>query len=69
MSNVRSHLTGASPPLTFAPDAEALAEFHSAWGWLLVEQYTPLLFSVLGDAFLQVRSGAVLWLSTGTGEL
>jgi hypothetical protein len=39
-----------------------------AWGWLVPEPWTPLLFSVLGDVFLQ-KQGKVYWLNTGTGEI
>ena len=55
--------------LTFTPSDEAVAEFASAWGWLINEPFTPLLFSVLGDVFFQDKSGKVVWLNTGTGEL
>ena len=55
--------------LTFTPDDEAVAEIASAWGWLIQEPFTPLLFSSLGDMFFQAESGGVFWLNTGTGEI
>lgn len=55
--------------LTFTPDAEAVLALRESWAWLVQEPYRPVLFSVLGDAFLQVESGAILWLNTGAGEL
>jgi hypothetical protein len=55
--------------LTFTPDAEAVQTLRSSWAWLLTESYKPVLFSVLGDPFLQTESGAILWLNTGTAEL
>jgi len=55
--------------LTFEPDEETLATFRSSWSWLLREPYTPLLFSTLGDVFLESEGGAVYWLNTGVGSL
>ena len=55
--------------LTFSPDAEAVQTLRAAWAWLITEPYKPVLFSVLGDPFLQVESGTILWLNTGTAEL
>jgi hypothetical protein len=56
--------------LTFTPDAEAVRELRSAWAWLLKEDYSLVLFSVLGDVFFSVPStGEVKWLNTGTGDV
>jgi len=56
--------------LTFTPDGEAVRELRKAWSWLLTEEYTPVLFSVVGDVFLRmVAAGEVQWLNTGTGEI
>lgn len=56
--------------LTCVPDAEAVRELRRSWIWLLAEDYTPVLFSVLGDMFFELRStGEVKWLNTGTGDV
>lgn len=55
--------------MIFTPDTEAVQALRTSWAWLITEPYRPVLFSVLGDAFLQVESGAILWLNTGTAEL
>ena len=56
--------------LTFTPDAEAVQELRSSWAWLLKEEYTPVLFTALGDVFYEVLpTGEVKWLNTGTGEV
>lgn len=55
--------------LTFTPDAEAVQALRASWAWLIAEPYKPVLFSALGDTFLQLESGAILWLNTGTAEL
>jgi 8-oxo-dGTP pyrophosphatase MutT (NUDIX family) len=55
--------------LTFSPDEEAVSALATSWAWLLPDTWTPLLFSVLGDVFLEKPSGGVFWLNTGTGEV
>lgn len=56
--------------LTFAPDTDAMDELRRAWAWLLKEDYAPILFSVLGDMFLEVAAtGEIRWLNTGTGDV
>jgi hypothetical protein len=56
--------------LTFTPDAEAVRELRSSWAWLMKDEYSPVLFSVLGDVFFKVLStGEVKWLNAGTGEV
>jgi hypothetical protein len=54
--------------VTCSPSAEATLVLKRAWGWLVPEPWVPLLFSVLGDVFLQ-KDGKVYWLNTGTGEI
>jgi hypothetical protein len=36
---------------------------------MLREPFVPVLFSALGDVFLEPDSGGVWWLNTGVGEL
>jgi len=55
--------------LTFTPDTEAVLTLRASWAWLLDKPYKPVLFSVLGDAFIQLESGVIQWLNTGTGEV
>lgn len=55
--------------LTFTPDTLAVQALRASWAWLVPEPYKLVLFSVLGDAFLQEKSGAILWLNTGAAEL
>ena len=62
MSNAWSSLTFSAPP-------EALQELGASWGWLLREPFTPVLFSSLGDVFIEPDSGGVWWLNTGTAKL
>lgn len=53
---------------TITPDDEALRALRDAWSWLLGEAWTPALFSVWGDVFLD-QDGRIFWLNTGTGEI
>ena len=55
--------------LTVTPSDEAVEQLFASWSWFLKEPFTPLLFTVLGDVFLQSESGDVYWLDTGAGEL
>jgi hypothetical protein len=55
--------------LTFTPNDEAVEQLFASWAWLLQIPFAPVLFSVLGDAFLQSESGEIYWLETGAGEL
>jgi Domain of unknown function (DUF1851) len=55
--------------LTFTPSDEAVEQLFAAWSWLFQISFTPVLFSILGDAFLKSESGDVYWLETGTGDL
>lgn len=47
----------------------ALQELGNSWGWLIGEPFTPILFSAIGDAFVEKDSGGLWWLNTGVGEL
>lgn len=55
--------------LTIVPPPQAVRELETSWGWLLREPFTPVLFSALGDAFIEPESGGIWWLNTGTAEL
>jgi len=55
--------------LTFTPSGEAVQSLAESWKWLIKEPFSPVLFSILGDVFLQPESGGVWWLNTGTAEL
>jgi hypothetical protein len=59
-------ITGAD--LTFTPNQDAIERLAEAWAWLLREPFRPVLFSVMGDVFLEPDSGGIWWLNTGTGE-
>lgn len=55
--------------LTIVPSPEALQELCASWGWLLSGPFTPVLFSSLGDVFIEPDAGGIWWLNTGTAEL
>lgn len=55
--------------ITVTPTAEAVSELREAWSWFLGADWRPMLFSAVGDVFLQLPSGTVWWLSTATGSL
>lgn len=55
--------------ITINPTAEAVAELRESWSWLLGVDWRPMLFSAVGDVFLQLPSGTVWWLSTAAGSL
>jgi Domain of unknown function (DUF1851) len=55
--------------LTCTPSDEAIEQLFASWAWLLQVPFKPILFSILGDAFLESESGEVFWLETGGGEL
>ncbi|MCZ8253807.1 MAG: DUF1851 domain-containing protein [Hylemonella sp.] len=55
--------------LTLQPNAAALEALREHWRWLLGEDWSPLLFSALGDVFLRLPAGTVWWLSTATGSM
>jgi hypothetical protein len=55
--------------VTITPPDEAVAELRKSWSWLLGSRWRPLLFSAVGDVFLELQAGTVWWLSTATGSL
>ncbi len=55
--------------LVCAPSEESVQQFVDSWGWLIREPFVPVLFSALGDVFLQPDSGGIWWLNTGTAEV
>ena len=55
--------------VTVVPGEASLAALRRHWHWLLGERWTPLLFSAVGDVFVELPAGAVWWLSTATGSL
>ena len=55
--------------ITIQPSAAALESLRQHWRWQLGDDWSPLLFSALGDVFLRVPAGTVWWLSTATGSL
>lgn len=55
--------------LTIQPNPAALAALRQHWRWQLGESWKPLLFSAIGDVFLEVPAGTVWWLSTATAAL
>lgn len=57
------------PLVTCAPSHQAILALKRSWAWLVPEPWTPALFSVLGDVFLQKEDGQIYWFNTGTGEL
>lgn len=54
--------------LTVTPDDEAVQTLRASWSWLLGEDWSPILFSIWGDVFIQ-RPNGVAWLNTGIGEV
>jgi hypothetical protein len=54
--------------LTLTPDEEAVRTLRSSWAWLLGDDWSPILFSIWGDVFIQ-RSDGVAWVNTGTAEV
>lgn len=56
--------------LTCTPDEEAIKSLAASWEWQIGKDFTPLLFTALGDMFYQSDKGeAVYWLNTGTAEV
>ena len=55
--------------LTCTPTDAALKQLAESWGWMLREPFVPVVFSAVGDVFLEPDSGGVWWLNTGVGEL
>jgi hypothetical protein len=55
--------------LTFQPTPDAIAALRAHWAWQLGDDWEPLMFSVIGDVFLEQREGTIWWLSTAMGTL
>jgi hypothetical protein len=55
--------------LTCIPSDEAVKQLAESWADVLREPFVPVMFSVLGDVFLERDSGGIWWLNTGMGEL
>ncbi len=53
--------------ITIQPSDGAVHALRENWRWLLGDAWTPILFSAVGDVFLEVTAGTVWWLSTATG--
>lgn len=54
--------------LTFTPDDEAVQTLRASWAWLLGDDWSPILFSIWGDVFIQ-RPDGVAWVNTGTADV
>lgn len=46
-----------------------LDDICSDWQWLLNNEYSPIMVTLSGDAFLSDKGGSIHWLDTGTGQL
>jgi hypothetical protein len=55
--------------ITFSPSAESVAALRRHWEWKLGSRWTPIMFSVIGDVFIELDAKSVWWLSTATGSL
>ena len=55
--------------LTFQPTPDAIAALRAHWAWQLGDDWEPLMFSVIGDVFLERHKGTIWWLSTAMGTL
>jgi hypothetical protein len=55
--------------ITIQPSDAAVEALRKHWRWQLGDDWTPVMFSAIGDVFLEVTSGAIWWLSTATGSL
>jgi Domain of unknown function (DUF1851) len=55
--------------ITIQPSDAAVESLREHWRWQLGDDWTPLLFSAIGDVFIEVAAGTVWWLSTATGSL
>lgn len=50
------------------PVEQGASDMLSCWRWLTGQTAEIILVSTLGDAFLQEETGAVYWLSAGSGS-
>jgi hypothetical protein len=55
--------------LTFSPSPRSVAALREHWAWKLGNDWTPIMFSVIGDVFIELPAKSVWWLSTATGSL
>ncbi len=55
--------------LVFYPQPESVAKLRKHWAWLLGNEWSPIMFSVIGDVFIELPSRSIWWLSTATGSL
>ena len=55
--------------ITIQPSDVAVEALRKNWRWQLGDDWTPFLFSAIGDVFFEDAAGAVWWLSTATGSL
>lgn len=55
--------------LVCTPSDESVQQFVASWGWLIREPFVPVLFTALGDVFIQPDSGGIWWINTGTAEV
>ena len=55
--------------ITIQPSDVAVEALRKYWRWQLGDDWTPFLFSAIGDVFFEDAAGAVWWLSTATGSL
>ena len=55
--------------ITFSPSPESVAVLRQHWAWKLGSEWTPIMFSVIGDVFIELGAKSVWWLSTATGSL
>jgi len=62
MRRVESHLVADV-------DLEHVRSALADWGWLIGNEWSPILLSAVGDAFLVNSSGRIARLDTGSGKL
>jgi len=55
--------------LTLNPSPHSVAALREHWAWKLGSDWTPVMFSAIGDVFLELPAGSIWWLSTATGSL
>jgi hypothetical protein len=55
--------------ITIQPSDTSVEALRKHWRWQLGDDWTPLMFSAVGDVFFEVAAGTVWWLSTAIGSL
>jgi hypothetical protein len=53
--------------IAFQLEPDIAQETAKAWSWLLPELWEPVVCSMVAGVFLEMQTGNVLWLDTGTG--